>query len=282
MIKRLPLKIIFLFLAMAASLTLGYWWIFIHPYVWIHSGRISASSFELKSSEQGTLTHLSLEPGVLLEKGSLLFTLENPRVLEKQQKNKTSLIDLQKELQFYKNQSDEAMQNYLSDLGVRSQSEIDQHLQKLQAAQLKVSQIQDKTQALLEEERRLEKQSSKTSTLSPSPAILLKAFKAAGDSVLPGDPILSLLDTSQCYIEAHAPEIHLHYLQLNHPVDIYLPAYPNQSWQGSISWIGPATLSTLQNTPAASKGELIPIKISITQENFPKKPGLSASIRIHK
>jgi multidrug resistance efflux pump len=282
LLKKLSLKWIPILVIPIFCLSLGYWWAFVHPYVWIHSGRINAASIEVKSPEEGILTQLLTQPGSLVEKGALLFSLENPHILEKQKKAKLSLIELQKELQFYKNQSEEAMQNYLSDLGIRSQNEIDQHLQMLQAAQLKLNQIQDQTHSLLEEERQLEQHGAKLSATSPCQGVVLAQQKTVGASIQLGEPIISLLDTTQCWIEATAPEKILHFLELSQPVDIYLTAYPKQSWKGSISWIGPATLSKLEGSPFSQGEETIPIKISIVQENFPKKPGLSAAIRIRR
>ncbi len=280
--KFTPFTWVFIFFISFASLGGVYWRVFIHPYIWLDSGKIFAASLHIRSPQEGMLTELTAEPGEKIDKGALLFSMENTRLAEKQHKTKLLLADLHKELLMYKNQSEEAMQNYLSDLGVKPQHEVDQHLQTMQAAQLKINQIQAQTQALLEEERHLLEHEAQLSTASPCEAIVLKLQKAAKDLVQADEPIVTVLDLSSCWIEAKAPEKTLHLLQLGQEVDIYLAAYPNQSWKGSISWIGPATVSQLEGSSLSSGQEMIPIKISAAKENFPSKPGLSATIRIKK
>ncbi len=280
--KFAPLTWVFIFFFSLAAFSSAYWFVFVHPYFWIASGRIQAASLQIKSPEEGILTQLPLEPGDRIDRGALLFCLENTRLAEEQKRTKLLLSDLDKKLLSYKNQSEEAMQNYLSDLGVKPQHEVDQHLQTLQATQLKINQIQEQMQTLSEEERHLLQQQAQLSSPSTHQAIVLKRQKAVGDFVQIGEPIATVLDLDSCWIEAKASEKTLHLLHIDQEVDIYLAAYPQQSWKGKISWIGPATLSQLEGSWLSTGEEMIPLKISVRAEKFPLKPGLSATIRVKK
>lgn len=273
--KRLSL----LALALLAAV-IFYWQYLARSYVKIDVGYVDASTVRIPTAEPGTLLELFVKEGDLVEMGTALFSVENPLILEKQRKAQVGLLELRKELQVYKNQSEQAMQNYLSDLGVRSEKEVDLHLQAMQEAQIKAAQIEGQLQASQEELRLLQTQSGKSILRAPCKAVVIHLEKTIGDQVAAGESILTLFDISRPWIEAEVPEKLLHLLQVGQKASIYLTAYPGQTWDGSVSWIGPATVSKIKGSTFKADQELIAVKISLPEKDFPVKPGLSAKVCI--
>lgn len=259
---------------------IGYWWLASPFDLWIDSAHVDAAMVHIRTSDAGTITQLLVEPGDLVEAGRVLFLQENPKVLEQQRKAQASLIELRKELQVFKNKSEQAMHDYLSDLGILPQHEVDRHLATLQEAQEKTNQTQLQLEALQEEIRLLQNQSTKLSIVSPCKAIVVQRGKNAGDQTTAGEPVVTLFDISKPWVEAEVKESHLHALEAGKKVDVYLKAYPNQKWSGEISWIGPATISKMNGVSSSGLEEKLSIKIALLDKDFPAKPGLSAEVRI--
>ncbi|MDP1608317.1 MAG: efflux RND transporter periplasmic adaptor subunit [Chlamydiales bacterium] len=265
-----------------ASLTGGYWWFFVHPYLWIYDGRVEAFSLEIKSPETGLLINVPVKVGEVVERGKPLFILENPQIKRELQASQSALEQLHKEELFYKNQSEQAMQNYLADLGVRSQSEVDLHLEKLHSAQLKINQVQEQLSLLLKEQVRLQEKEAAIPVSSPCRAVIIEQKKIAGALLQKEESVLSFFDADSSWIEMNVSEQELHLLEVGKPVDIYLTAYPKRAWKGTISRIGPATLSKTKGEKPTPNKELIPIHISAVSQETPLKPGLSAKVRMKK
>ena len=276
----LSVKFGLFFVLLILSMLCSYWFFVVHPYLWLNSGRVDALSFQIRSQETGTLSHMIVQEGAQVEKGTVLFSLENSQMQERQKKIKTSLAKLQDQQKFYKNQSDQAMQDYLSDLGVRPQAEIEQHLQMLQESQTKLEEIQKLADALEEEKSSLISHQANFCVAAPCNGTILHQNKIIGDAVQAGEFVLSLVDLSCSWVAVNVPEKKLYQIELGQPVKICLPSYPGQQWEGIVSWIGPATVSKVEGKIGLAEGETIPIKISLPRENFPVKPGLSAKIGI--
>lgn len=257
-----------------------YFWLATKSYLHIDFGHVNAEVLQVRAREGGILTQLNAEEGSLVEPGAILGSFENPGVLERQRKAQQTLVQLKKNLQLYKNQSEQAMQSYLSDLAVRPQQEVDLHLQTLQEAQEKTNLTQNELGAVQEELHVLQSQSGKGSIYSPCKAVLIKQHKIAGDPILSGESLFTLFDIDHPWIEMEVPEKHLHLLQVGQTADVYLTAYPGQKWTAEISWIGPATVSKMNGLCVSKNAEFIPIKLSLLEKDFPVKPGLSAKARV--
>ena len=271
----------FLFLGLFFTGALfAYWFFALRPFLWLDSGRIDAKTFSIRSQETGVLAQMIGQEGSSFMKGALLFSLENSQATEKQKKIVISLTKLQEAQKLHKKQSDQAMQDYLADLGLRPQIEIDRHLQVLQESQTKLEEVQKQIDALEEEKNSLLSQQANFRIAAPCNGVVLRQQKMPGDFVQAGELVLSLIDLNCSWIDAAVPEKNLHQIKVGQPVTICLPAYPGQQWEGAISWIGPATVSKVEGNVRLSQEEMIPIKISLPLENFPVKPGLSAKVGI--
>lgn len=278
--KFLSLKWLSLPVGALLAAAIFYWQSSSQSYIHVDGGYVNASSLRICASEPGTLLELLVKEGDSVEPGTALFSLENPQILEKQRKTQVCLLDLRKELQTYKNKSELAMQNYLSDLGVRSEREVDQHLQAMQEAQIKAAQIEGQLQVAQEEFRLMQTQSGRSILYAPCKAVVIHQEKEAGDRIAAGESVLTLFDISCPWIEAELSEKYLHLLEIGQKATIQLTAYPGKTWNGFVSWIGPATVSKIKGLSFKGEEEHIAIKISLPENNFPVKPGLSAKVSI--
>jgi RND family efflux transporter MFP subunit len=273
-------KVILSFFVLGLAMAFAYWALAVRPYLWISSGRVDAASLQMRANEEGMLSQLAVQDGDRVEKGQLLFSFESDQIVKREKQIEASLASLREQRNFYARQSEKAMQDYLADLGVAPQEEIDQHLQLLQEAQSRGEELLLEAEALEQKSKELKVQLEKYMISAPFDGVVLKQKKMVGDFITAGEPVLSLFDLNRSWVEARVPEKKLHLIQVGQPAKIRLASYPGSEWEGSVSWIGPATLSRLEGTEIRSEEEEIPIKISFPKDNFPLKPGLSAEVGI--
>lgn len=271
-------KSFFAFSILAIIAFATYWVLAVRPYLWIHSGKIDAVSLSIRANEAGTMSQIAVQEGDRVQKGQILFSLENEQFFQRQKKIQSSLMNLREQQIVYKRQSEKAMQDYLSDLGVLPQEEIEPHLQVLQESQAKIGAIQLETDELEQQAELLKSQLERYIVTAPFEGVVLKQNKSIGDPAQIGEPVLSLFDLKRSWIEVRVPEKSLHLIEVGQLAKIRLPSYPGREWQGSVQWIGPATLSKIEGI--SSVQEEIPIKISLPKDAFPLKPGLSAEVGI--
>lgn len=268
------------FLILVISTFSAYWYLAVRPYLWISSGHVDAVSMLIRSSEGGVLAQLAVQDGDRVEKGQVLFSLENDHILREYKRVQATSTELPKQLNFQQRQVENAMQNYLASLGVSPQDEIDLNLQTLQEEQSKVDEMQKEKANLDSQLNSLQHQLDKFAVNAPFEGVVLKQRKVIGDPIQTGDPVMSLFDLNRSWIEVRVPEKSLHLVTVGQPAKIRLAAYPHREWNGTVSWIGPATLSKIEGTPIQADMEEIAVKISFQKEDFPIKPGLSAEVGI--
>ncbi len=273
-------RAILLFIALSAAFLFTYWYWVIYPFLWISTAHVDAFSSTITSDSVGKLSDITLSEGELIRKGEPLFTLENESAIQKQKKIQASLESLNAVMVSEKRRMEKAMQDYLAssaelDVGIGTAEAVDRHLTQLQDAQIKSEEAAAQMNQLNREFTFLNDRSKKFS--APFDAIVLKKLKNSGDLASIGEPICSLLDPNQVWIEAQIPEKELGLISLGTPAKVRLIAYPGKEWSGKIIWISPATVSKISSLPN-TQDERISVKIALENKDFLLKPGLTARV----
>jgi len=109
-----------------------------------------------------------------------------------------------------------------------------------------------------------------------------------GGSAKVGEPMISLW-IGKAWVEAWADERDLHKIQPGSPVDISFDASPNRKLSGRVESIGLVTDKQLAPTLVPStlhafmrQSAMVPIRISLDDENPPVQLGLSVLVGIRK
>lgn len=260
-----------------------YWYMVIHPVLWIKEARVEAFSSVLSSDTDGRLTSVIFEEGDRVERGQTLFALDREVLHARQKQLKAKVAALNEQLQNEKLRMEKAMQKYLSvsnelDFTVGSSETIQKNLTILEDAQIKAEAAGAQLSALQLDETILDAQLKKMKVEAPFEGIILKKWKNIGETVSVGEKVYSLFDSKKTWITADLPEVYLSKIAVGMPVKIRLTAYPQRELLGKIAAISPVTSDKKEFLVFSGQPQFVQLTLSIDSADLFLRPGLSASV----
>ncbi|MCF6178672.1 MAG: HlyD family efflux transporter periplasmic adaptor subunit [Geopsychrobacter sp.] len=129
-----------------------------------------------------------------------------------------------------------------------------------------------------------------TALRSPISGRIAKRLVGDHANLAAGQPVYALINPQDLYLIALLEENKLDGVLPGALVNIQIDAYPNQSWQGKVEWIMPASAATFALAPRdISAGEFtkvaqrIPVRIQITEGPLDKlRVGLGGEVEIRR
>ncbi len=275
----------FLIIVLAFLLLGGgvYWYQNIRPFLRIDSAYLNAFSTTVYSDIAGRIAQMGPQEGDLVKKGETLFSIDRNSLLAREGQIKSALASLSQQIEFDKEQMGKAMEAYLAATteGEFVSSEgIEKYLTLMDEAQNKSETGLSKAEALKKELGLIELEAKKGSFEAPFQGVILKRHKDLGASLSLGEPVYTLCDPEQLWIEAEIPETELSQISIGTPAKIWFAAYPKKELKGQVTYIAPTTVSKRDFLPFSEKKPTIPIKISVVKGDLSLKPGLSAKVAL--
>lgn len=122
---------------------------------------------------------------------------------------------------------------------------------------------------------------------APIDGIVIALPAAVGDTVAPGQPVVTLVDPKALWVNANVEETHFGRLQVGQKVDVHVDAL-NATVNGTVEQMTPATASTFSLLPSSNASgnfnkvaQLVPIRIAVDLGDSPMLLGGSVEVRIH-
>jgi membrane fusion protein (multidrug efflux system) len=126
---------------------------------------------------------------------------------------------------------------------------------------------------------------------SPIDGVVAKKWTMPGNVVQPAQPIYTLYDLKNLWVEANFKETQVHLLRQGDPVVVTVDAFPGRGFTGKVESIGVATASEFALIPPDNTTgnftkvtKRIPVKISLDNPDPPDGqvpvPGMSAEVRV--
>jgi membrane fusion protein (multidrug efflux system) len=148
----------------------------------------------------------------------------------------------------------------------------------------------DELNILLEEARVLYEQ---TTILSSTDGYIANMQAEEGEHVLPGQPLMSVVNLDDLWITANFLEEQVRYLRVGQKVDIYVDAYPNYPLRGRVESIMPAGGAAFALFPPDATAanwvrvpQRIPVKIVFEEdqnkEGLRLRIGMLAEVRVER
>lgn len=125
-------------------------------------------------------------------------------------------------------------------------------------------------------------QLAKTTVVSPGKGIISTVNFNEGEMAAPGSPIVTLTDTKDLSIRVYVSEKELPKVKIGQKVEIFVDAYPEEAFHGTISYISPTSEFTPKNLQTAEErvNMVFAVKVKITDGGDRLKPGLPADVKI--
>ena len=130
---------------------------------------------------------------------------------------------------------------------------------------------------------------SDTTIVSPVDGIVALKSVSAGEVVVMGQPMFSVIDKGDIWVNARIEETYIGKLQIGQMVEYTIDGYPGRTFYGKIYELGNAASSVFALIPTANASnnytkvtQRIPIKISLPENsNIVFRPGMSVVIKVH-
>ena len=129
----------------------------------------------------------------------------------------------------------------------------------------------------------------RTEVIAPTKAIVANLELQAGEYVEAGDPVFSLVDVEDFWIEANLKEVDLTDVREGQPADITVDAYPDHQWRAKIVGIAPATGAEFSLLPPQNASgnwvkvvQRVPVRLEIERDESkpPLRAGMSVTVKI--
>ncbi|WP_455382476.1 HlyD family secretion protein [Salinispira pacifica] len=134
---------------------------------------------------------------------------------------------------------------------------------------------------------------SHTVVASPIDGVVAKKWTMPGDVVQPAQPIYTLYDLKDLWVEANFKETQIRYLKVGDQVSISIDAFPGTKFTGKVENIGAAAAAKFALIPPSNATgnftkvtQRVPVRISIDRTSSPDDPasrlvpGMSATVRV--
>jgi membrane fusion protein, multidrug efflux system len=118
---------------------------------------------------------------------------------------------------------------------------------------------------------------------APHDGIAVNVSASAGENVVAGAPLMSIVDDSLMWLEANFKETDLTHLKVGQSVSVDIDSFPDQHWTAHVASITPATGAEFSLLPAQnSSGNWVKvvqrIKVNIALDNYSGEPALAAGM----
>ena len=122
---------------------------------------------------------------------------------------------------------------------------------------------------------------------SPVTGVVDKTFVDAGEFVTPGQRLAVVHDPANIWVEANIKETQIRKLAIGLPVEIFIDAFPGDTFSGEIISIGHSTTGSFALLPNPNPSgnftkitQRLPVRIAIAQREQKLRPGMMVEVRI--
>lgn len=122
---------------------------------------------------------------------------------------------------------------------------------------------------------------------SPVTGVVDKTFVEVGEFVTPGQRLAIVHDPTDIWVEANIKETQIRKLALGLPAEVFVDAFPDDTFNGEIISIGHSTTGSFALLPNPNPSgnftkitQRLPVRIAIDQREQKLRPGMMVEVRI--
>jgi HlyD family secretion protein len=250
------------------------------------TGTFEATVVEISCTEPGTIIYLPVEEGRELQEGDTIAVLDTAKLaierkstnisldeiglLRRQTQTQRELAEIQldaaqRELQRVKNLHDEGSIGSAELDKAQTQFDISQNAVK--AARIAQADLDYRERELREKLRLVETRIADAVVCAPLSGTVVEKYHEVGETLSPGESIISLSDLSRMYARIYVPETKLGSIQLNQNIRLRIDTYPKKDFEGRIAWISPEAEFTPKNVQTREARVELVYAVKVTIDN---------------
>jgi len=147
------------------------------------------------------------------------------------------------------------------------QTQLDIAQNAVQAAKLAQADLDYRERGLREKLRLVEKRIADAIVQAPISGTVVEKYHEVGETLTPGESIVSIADLRKMYALVYIPETKLGSIQLNQTIRLRIDTYPDRNFEGRIAWISPEAEFTPKNVQTREARVELVYAIKVTVEN---------------
>jgi HlyD family secretion protein len=224
----------------------------------VYSGIFTEENYLLKAEVAGKINLFNFEEGDKVNKGDTLAIIDNKEIklmiesIEYQVKNlniqlKNLEDDLKKTEELFR---DSAISEMDFERVQRNRDMIYMELRSASAS------LEAKKENL-----------KKFYVISPANGYISLKYLKTGETVLPGTPVVEILDSSSIYLNIYVSENELPKISINQSVKIRIDAFSGETFKGTVSFIAGKAEFTPRNIQTKEDRTLLVYRVKITVNN---------------
>ena len=229
----------------------------------------------------GRVDRIPLREGARVRRGEVLVQLEVSTALTQLEASRRDLETQRAMLESARAVATQAQRDFDRTQRLRasdlvSDAQMDQAKTAIDAAQADLHAAQARAERAAAAVRLAQDELDHLRVTAPFDGVIAQRLVEVGESVVPGQPVIELVDPGRLYVSAPIDEMDSGRLREGLPARITLDPYPGQTWQGTLSRVFPVVNDTKeQNRTLEVEVELPPDPTKPTP-----RPGTSADIEI--
>jgi membrane fusion protein (multidrug efflux system) len=198
----------------------------------ILSGSLVAErTAQIRAEVSGSIVQVFMDPGARVAKGTSLAKIDDRAINDLYLSARSGLTAAQTSADIAARELSRA--DALQKAGAIS----DRDLENARRGELSARSMLDDAKARLAS---AQKQLDATNVLAPYSGIVSERFVNAGDVVVPGAPLMNIVDPATMRLEAAVPAEQLSEVRVGAPVRFSVTGYPGRTFEGRISSINPS------------------------------------------
>lgn len=293
--KRKIYYIAFILMAVLVGI-FWFWRVYVYPFESTKDAVLQAADVSVSSVVSGQIIHMAVEEGAAVQKGDLLFVVDDTLLKFQKEKAIAAIQHAQDELQVQKIKRDLARDDYLRAktefaAGVISQEMMNLAEKKLEMAEAMLGSILSLVDVQVADLRMVEKQIELSHVVAPSAGVVAKVWHGAGDVVAAGQTALTLFDLVHVWVEANIEETKIASVRVGNRVTLTIDAYPDLSLEGTVVVVGAAAASQFALIPSNNSSgnftkvtQRVPLTIAFNSlqedQGLYLRPGMSVEAKI--
>jgi membrane fusion protein (multidrug efflux system) len=286
-------------LIIAAIIITWYWYVGLRGFISTDDAYIDGNRVSISSKILGRIIRLTVDEGANVQQGQALVYLDDTDLRAQEEQSKAVLEQAQQnvvlaKINMEKNQEDYQRAEELFKNNINTKEKYDHSKKAFETARAQYNIALAQVEVTKSQLGVIKTQLLNTVISSPINGVVAKKWALVGDVVQPAQPIFSIYEMQNVWITANLEETKLTAIKLNDPVEIFVDAYPQQSFQGKVIQLGSNTASQFSLIPPNNASgnftkvtQRVPIKISLEQQPsvgnsnpFTLLPGMSVEIKI--
>jgi membrane fusion protein (multidrug efflux system) len=313
---------------LALLLGLG-WWAATGRYVATENAYVKAGIVAISADIDGRVVAVEVQDNQAVVLGDLLFRIDPGTLEIEKDRAAARMLSVRHQIEgwraefqevqaeigeaeeraaYYRQQADR--QRALEREGVASAARLEEAELELAAADKRVTALEQRRQAVLArlggdpeiaadrhpayreavaERDKAEFLLTKTRVTAPISGVVSRLRLEPGEWVEEGQPVFTIVDQAQSWIEANLKETQLTHVRVGQTVAIAIDSYPDHAWSGRVASISAATGAEFALIPPQNASgnwvkvvQRLPVRIEIdqTEDLPPLRAGMTASIAI--